>query len=146
LRISLEDEYPLDPDSWFSLRRDWDNPASPGSLHLHQVSSFVYYYIVYQHHLLLQDVEQGLQVKVLEKFGESTNLLLLCDCEFSLSTGCIIYLTYHVLSLPFFSDLVVMQVAILILFFLDAIREMQKYSSEEQHQQTVGWWVVNTWY
>ena len=34
------------------------------------------------------------------------------------------------------SDL--MQVAILILFFLDAIREMQKYSSEEQHQQAVG--------
>merc|ERR1719500_987599 len=29
-------------------------------------------------------------------------------------------------------------VAILILFFLDAIREMQKYSSEEQHQKTVG--------
>eukprot|EP00091_Calanus_sinicus_P003123 TRINITY_DN13280_c0_g1_i1.p1 TRINITY_DN13280_c0_g1~~TRINITY_DN13280_c0_g1_i1.p1 ORF type:complete len:204 (-),score=73.78 TRINITY_DN13280_c0_g1_i1:48-659(-) len=29
-------------------------------------------------------------------------------------------------------------VAILILFFLDAIREMQKYSSEEQHQQAVG--------
>jgi len=29
-------------------------------------------------------------------------------------------------------------VAILILFFLDAIREMQKYSSEEQHQQQVG--------
>jgi hypothetical protein len=45
--------------------------------------------------------------------------------------------------LPFFSELVVMQVAILILFFLDAIREMQKYSSEEQHQQTVEWWVVN---
>jgi len=29
-------------------------------------------------------------------------------------------------------------VAILILFFLDAIREMQKYSSEEQQQKTVG--------
>merc|ERR1711892_1517172 len=29
-------------------------------------------------------------------------------------------------------------VAILILFFLDSIREMQKYSSEEQHQQQVG--------
>eukprot|EP00092_Neocalanus_flemingeri_P050274 GFUD01058060.1.p1 GENE.GFUD01058060.1~~GFUD01058060.1.p1 ORF type:complete len:228 (+),score=80.98 GFUD01058060.1:60-743(+) len=29
-------------------------------------------------------------------------------------------------------------VAILILFFLDAIREMQKYSSEEQHSKTVG--------
>jgi len=29
-------------------------------------------------------------------------------------------------------------VAILILFFLDAIREMQKYGSEEQHQQQVG--------
>jgi len=28
--------------------------------------------------------------------------------------------------------------AILILFFLDAIREMQKYSTEEQHQQQVG--------
>jgi hypothetical protein len=37
----------------------------------------------YQHHYLFQDVEQGLQVKVLEKFGESTNLLLLRDCEFS---------------------------------------------------------------
>ena len=35
-----------------------------------------------------------------------------------------------------------LQVAILILFFLDAIREMQKYGSEEQHQQQVwrlGW-------
>ena len=29
-------------------------------------------------------------------------------------------------------------VAILILFFLDAIREMQKYSSEEQQQKTTG--------
>ena len=29
-------------------------------------------------------------------------------------------------------------VAILILFFLDAIREMQKYSSEEQNAKTVG--------
>jgi len=29
-------------------------------------------------------------------------------------------------------------VAILVLFFLDAIREMQKYSSEEQHSKTVG--------
>ena len=30
------------------------------------------------------------------------------------------------------------KVAILILFFLDAIREMQKYSSEEQLQQQKG--------
>jgi len=29
-------------------------------------------------------------------------------------------------------------VAILVLFFLDAIREMQKYGSEEEHQQQVG--------
>merc|ERR1712154_366832 len=29
-------------------------------------------------------------------------------------------------------------VAILVLFFLDAIREMQKYGSEEEHQQRVG--------
>ena len=29
-------------------------------------------------------------------------------------------------------------IAVLILFFLDAIREMQKYSSEEQQQKTTG--------
>ena len=79
--FELEDEYPLDPDSWFSLCRDWSNPASPGSFHLHQVSYCMC--VVYQLHLLFQDVEQGLQVKLLEKFGESTNLLLLCDCESS---------------------------------------------------------------
>ena len=82
MRISqLEDEYSLDTDSWFSLRRDWDNPASLGSFHLHQASYCMC--VVYQLHLLFQDVEQGLQVKLLEKFGESTNLLLLCDCESS---------------------------------------------------------------
>ena len=37
---------------------------------------------------------------------------------------------------------ILMQAAILILFFLDSIREMQKYSSEEQLQKTVWWWLV----
>ena len=31
-----------------------------------------------------------------------------------------------------------LQVAILVLFFLDAIREMQKYGSEEELQKTMG--------
>ena len=73
----------------------------------------------------------GVQVKVPSRPGVPADLLFLCAGEFIL-----IGTSFHVVLKENFSC-ILPQVAILILFFLDAIREMQKYSAEETQQKTV---------
>ena len=87
-RDSRQDEHPLDTHSRLSLCRDWGHPSTPRPLHLYQVSlvshldhqdaaSMLTFSELTILVFLYKDVEQGVQVSVLARIGESADLLFL---------------------------------------------------------------------